>query len=224
MAAPRLICHAVISIWSLVSAGVHAAEDTEFRGLPSLICADRTTTNLCHDARRLVQDKTAAFRAALPNVTQMPMIACEQPGTHGPCSSQVCGDKICAFGEIGHCAKDCPVPAKVDICRCMAGGCQRFHIECDATGCSSTAVPASPDFCRCSAPDGSQVCEAEYDKMCQVMRFAQPIVGCELVRFNTGARRSESRCSDKSCPPRGFGLADDNLLLSVKKTAVEGPK
>lgn len=202
-----------------------AQDPSRFRGLPSLVCADRRTSPLCQTQRRSSGSKGEELQAALSDSPYMPMIACEVPGTLGPCSTKICGDKICAFDESSTCALDCPLPVKADICRCDKTVCNAYHVECDAAGCVSTSVRPTAEVCKCEGAGGSQTCQGEEDKMCQMMRFEQPTQGCELVRFKTGSRRAFAHCSTASCPSVYFGLnLEQDELPNIQRTDVEGPK
>lgn len=216
---------ALVTVGLSAPARAQAQDPNGFRGLPSMICVDRRTTDLCKETRRLGAGKLETLRAAMPEVPFVPMIACELPDSKGPCSRAACGDEVCAFGEAGQCPLDCPVPAKLDLCLCDKPGaaCRAYRVECDVQGCRSTPVAAEGGVCGCSGPEGTQQCKAEPEAVCQSMRFEKPIVGCELVRHRLGAKRSFLRCTNQSCPPVGFGLADDELPV-VERTRVEGAK
>lgn len=211
---------------ALLSSAVRA-QDGRFRGLPSLVCADRRTSALCqvdtHTKKTTVTTRSAAPTPPPPD-EGLPAVACEIPGAQGPCSKNVCGDKVCAFGEVGRCQADCPIPATVDVCRCEPTGCRAYRLSCDQSGCRSAAIDATGDACRCAATDGAQRCAAEAGKLCKVTRVSQPVSACELVRFNTGARRAYSRCTDQTCPPPSFGLVEEDFLPAIEKAAVDGPK
>lgn len=208
------------------STAAPAQEPGGFRGLPSLVCVDRRTSDFCRGARgEASMTKEAAWRAAQPEVVDMPMIACELPDADGPCATLACGDKVCAFGEQGTCALDCPMPAQVDVCRCEGVRCTGVRVRCDTAGCKTE--PAAPDeaFCKCAAPDGAQVCAAEAGRTCQTMRFSQPLVACELVRFSVSKKhRATGRCTHVSCAPTAFGLVDADDLPPVDKVAVDAVK
>lgn len=216
---------AAVTLWTLVLPGRTQAQDPGgFRGLPAMVCVDRRTSPLCKNEPRS-GGKLATLRAALPEAPFMPMIACELPDASGPCSRKSCGDKVCSFGEIGQCPIDCPVPAKVDLCLCDKPGvaCRAFQVECDTVGCKSTVVAAEGTVCSCQGPETTQQCKSASDTVCQVMRFSAPTTGCELVRYRVGAQRSFVHCTHESCPPEGFGLADDDLPI-VERTKVDSAK